>query len=355
MLDYEKIQKIQHLFDTTINPSLAMHGGHVELIDVKDNKVYVRMGGGCHGCGMVDATLKQGIERLLKEEIRVGGDWQVKNPETKPGCWAFEFENDLYPDIDDTAVVARALLKVRLPAQDEEGKAEAIKRGLRWVVSMQSDDGGWAAFDRNNNKEILAHIPFADFMTPLDPTSPDVTAHAIELLGELNVDDSWLRRALIYIKRKQEADGAWYGRWGVNYTYGTGLVLASLQAAGEDMRQSYVRQAVSWLESCQNYDGGWGETCYTYEDPLCRGVGPSTASQTAWALLGLMAAGEQASPVVKRGIYYLVETQQKDGSWQEDAYTGTGFPKAFYLRYDLYRIYFPLLALARYKASLEEM
>jgi squalene-hopene/tetraprenyl-beta-curcumene cyclase len=290
---------------------------------------------------------------LLKHEIRVGGDWQIKNRRTEPGCWAFEFENDLYPDIDDTAVVPRALLKARLPGAEEDDKAEAIRRGLRWVVSMQSDNGGWAAFDRNNNKKILAQIPFADFMTPLDPTSPDVTAHALELLGELDKGSASLKKALDYIRREQKADGAWYGRWGVNYIYGTGLVLASLRAAGEDMRQNYIRQAVSWLKSCQNQDGGWGETCHTYEDPLYRGTAPSTASQTAWALLGLVAAGEHTSSTVKRGISYLLETQQENGTWQEDAYTGTGFPRAFYLRYDLYRIYFPLLALARFRAFLE--
>jgi squalene-hopene/tetraprenyl-beta-curcumene cyclase len=298
------------------------------------------------------SSLVKAAHWLLQEEVRVGGDWQVKNSKAEPGCWAFEFENDFYPDIDDTAVVARALRKVRLPDKDEEAKIKAVTRGLRWVLSMQSDDGGWAAFDLNNNKQILAHIPFADFMTPLDPTSPDVTAHAIELLGELNWDSPLLQKALSYLKGKQEVDGAWYGRWGVNYIYGTGLVLASLGAAGGDVGQEYIREAVSWLKSHQNQDGGWGETCHTYEDPSCRGSGQSTASQTAWALLGLIAAGEADSPSVERGISYLVKTQREDGSWQEDAYTGTGFPRAFYLRYDLYRIYFPLMALARYRASL---
>ncbi|MBI4285990.1 MAG: squalene--hopene cyclase [Chloroflexi bacterium] len=299
---------------------------------------------------------------LLQEEIQTGGDWQVKKPGTKPGCWAFEFENDLYPDIDDTAVVPRALRKVRLPPPDEVRKAGAIERGMQWVTSMQSRNGGWAAFDCDNNKQILAHIPFADFMTPLDPTSPDVTAHAIELLGgEQGAgasstgpgQASSLKRAITYLKGCQEADGAWYGRWGVNYIYGTGLVLAALPVAGEDTRQSYVRRAVSWLEACQNDDGGWGETCHTYEDPACRGKGPSTASQTAWALLGLIAAGEHAGDAVRRGINYLIGTQKEEGTWQEEAYTGTGFPRAFYLRYDLYRTYFPLLSLARYKAALE--
>lgn len=299
-------------------------------------------------------ALAKAARWLLKQEVRSGGDWQVKNPMTQSGCWAFEFENDLYPDVDDTAVVPRALLRALLPVDEEAGKLEAIRRGLRWVVSMQSDNGGWAAFDRNNNKKILAHVPFADFMTPLDPTSPDVTAHAIELLGELNADSDSLKKALSYLKREQEADGAWYGRWGVNYIYGTGLVLAALEAAGQDMTDDYVNQAVSWLECYQNPNGGWGETCQTYEDHLARGSGPSTASQTAWALLGLVAAGRQDSPAVKRGLNYLLSTQQKDGSWREDAYTGTGFPGAFYLRYDLYRIYFPLLALARYRAAVNE-
>lgn len=306
------------------------------------------------GLASDDPALIKGARWLLREEIRNGGDWQVKNRRVEPGCWAFEFENDLYPDIDDTAVVPRALLKVRLPGAEENDKAGAIKRGLHWVVSMQSSNGGWAAFDRNNNKKILAHIPFADFMTPLDPTSPDVTAHVIELLAELDKDSASLRKALDYLRREQRTDGAWYGRWGVNYIYGTGLVLASLRAAGEDMRQNYVRQAVSWLKSCQNQDGGWSETCHTYEDPLCPGVAPSTPSQTAWALLGLIAAGELGDFAVKRGINYLLNSQKEDGSWQEDAYTGTGFPKAFYLRYDLYRVYFPLLALARYKAAFGE-
>lgn len=290
---------------------------------------------------------------LLKEEIRIGGDWKVKNKKTEPGCWAFEFDNDLYPDIDDTAVVPRALLKVKFTDEEERDKIRATERGLQWVLSMQSSDGGWAAFDVNNTKKFLAHIPFADFMTPLDPTSTDVTAHVLELLGEMYHDGTALRRALDYIKKQQEADGAWYGRWGVNYIYGTGGVLPGLKVVGEDMNQEYVRKAVSWLSSHQNEDGGWGETCHTYDDPASRGMGPSTASQTAWALLGLIAAGEAGSPSVERGINYLMETQQEDGSWQEEEYTGTGFPRAFYLRYDLYRIYFPLMALARYKAFME--
>ena len=290
---------------------------------------------------------------LLQREIKVGGDWQVKNPKTEPGCWAFEFENDHYPDIDDTAVVPRALLGVQLRTRDEEHKTEAVEMGFHWVLSMQSNNGGWAAFDRDNDKKILEHIPFADFMTPLDPTSPDVTAHAIELLSALDANASSLKKAVAYLRNSQESDGAWYGRWGVNYIYGTGLALAALRAAGEDVTHDYMRRAASWLEFCQNQNGGWGETCQSYDEPRTRGVGPSTASQTAWAITGLIAAGRQTSPSVKRGINYLLNSQKKDGAWHEFAYTGTGFPRAFYLRYDLYRIYFPLLALARYKAALE--
>ncbi|MFC1974285.1 squalene--hopene cyclase [Chloroflexota bacterium] len=289
---------------------------------------------------------------LLEEKIEIGGDWQVKNPKTGPGCWAFEFDNDLYPDIDDTAVVPRALMVAKLSEGEEELKRKAVGEGLNWVLSMQSKNGGWAAFDLNNDKKFLAHIPFADFMTPYDPTSPDVTAHAIELLGATGRNHPELQKALAYVKGEQQSDGTWYGRWGVNYVYGTGLVLTSLQQAGEDMGGAYIRQAVSWLKSCQNEDGGWGETCHSYEDPASRGIGPSTASQTSWALLGLIAAAEADSPEVKRGIDCLIKTQEQDGGWQEDAYTGTGFPMAFYLRYDLYRIYFPLMVLARYRVSL---
>jgi squalene-hopene/tetraprenyl-beta-curcumene cyclase len=249
--------------------------------------------------------------------------------------------------------VAAALLKVRLP--EEDTKLEAIRRGCRWVEGMQGSDGGWAAFDRDNNRGLLASIPLADFMTPLDSASPDVTAHALELLRQFKRDAPVFGRALDYLKTTQQADGSWHGRWGVNYIYGTGLVLASLGTVDCSMQQDYIREAVRWLEACQNEDGGWGETCRSYEEPSHRGKGPSTASQTAWALLGLIAAGEVAGSAVARGVNYLVGRQRDDGSWKEEAYTGTGFPRAFYLRYDLYRIYFPLLALARYKGCIGEV
>jgi len=298
-------------------------------------------------------VIVQAARWLLQKEIRVKGDWAVKSPTIEPGCWAFEFENNSYPDIDDTAVVARALLRVRLPGLEEAGKLEVVQRAARWVAAMQSGDGGWAAFDKDNNRRPLAHIPFADFITPLDPTSPDVTNHAVEFLSEVGGFEERVREGVEYLKRAQEPDGAWFGRWGVNYIYGTGLVLPALRAVGEDMKQGYIRQAVRWLKSHQNEDGGWGETCLTYDDPGLRGQGPSTASQTAWTLLGLLAAGEEESPEVRRGIGFLLETQTGDGGWEEEEFTGTGFPRAFYLRYHLYPIYFPLMALGRYRKLME--
>ena len=298
-------------------------------------------------------TLVQAARWLLRKHIRVKGDWAVKNPHIEPGCWAFEFENNFYPDIDDSSVVPRALLRVKLPGQEEREKVEAIRRAARWVAAMQSKDGGWAAFDKDNNKSPLAHIPFADFITPLDPTSPDITNHAIEFLSEVSGFDENIRRGVEYLRKTQEADGAWFGRWGVNYIYGTGLVLPALRAVGEDMRSDYIRKAVSFLKSHQNEDGGWGESCGSYDEPDLRGQGPSTPSQTAWALLGLLAAGEEKSATVSRGIEYLLRTQRSDGRWDEEAFTGTGFPRAFYLRYHMYPIYFPLMALARFRRAIQ--
>ena len=301
-----------------------------------------------------DPLLVRSARWLLEQQITAGGDWQVKNPKTEPGGWAFEFENDFYPDMDDTPVVARALRRIELPESETEHKERAIEKGANWAVSMQSRDGGWAAFDLNNDKAILAHVPFADFMAPLDPTCADVTAHVVELLGETGSHPRSMAAAISYLKRTQEADGAWYGRWGVNYLYGTALVLAALKAAGEDPAQPYIRRAVDWIVGHQNRNGGWGESCLTYEKPATRGIGPSTASQTAWAILGLVAAGEASNRSVERGIRHLLDTQQEEGGWKEECYTGTGFPRAFYLRYELYKDYFPLMALARYRACLEE-
>lgn len=294
---------------------------------------------------------------LLREQVRVPGDWHIKTPGVAPGAWAFEFDNDYYPDIDDTALAARALLRVQLPESEERAKREAIDRGLHWILAMQNDNGGWAAFDRENHLKLLTHIPFADFITPLDPDSPDIVAHVLELFGEIGYEGAPLDRALRYLQAQQYSDGAWYGRWGVNYLYGTGLVLAADCLLPRRLPESCARRAVAWLQSHQNADGSWGETCQTYDDPACRGIGPGTASQTGWALLGLIAAGEAGSEAVRKGIRYLVQTQNTDGTWTEAAYTGTGFPRTFYLRYDLYRLYFPLLALSRFSeatAALED-
>ncbi|HOG45186.1 MAG TPA: squalene--hopene cyclase, partial [Anaerolineae bacterium] len=294
------------------------------------------------GLGDDHDALRRAAGWLLEQEIRCGGDWQVKNPATASGCWAFEFENDAYPDMDDTALVCRALQRVRL-AEGEAARAEAIERGLAWMADMQSRDGGWAAFDRDNDRTILEHVPFADFMSPLDPTCADVTAHVVELLGELGRQGAMRDRALAYLAQTQEPDGAWYGRWGVNYVYGTGLVLAATSplprsgrgVGGEGAWPGMIARAVAWLNAHQNGDGGWGETCQTYDDPSLRGTGPSTPSQTAWALMGLIAAGQAATPAVQAGVRYLLDSQAADGSWPEAAYTGTGFPRAFYLRYGL--------------------
>ena len=220
---------------------------------------------------------------------------------------------------------------------------------------MQSDDGGWAAFDRNNNRAYLEHVPFADFITPLDPTSPDITNHGLDLLSDLgDRGRGRCRDGVDYLKRRQEADGSWFGRWGVNHIYGTGLVLPSLVAAGDGGAQGYVERAADWLTRMQHDDGGWGETCATYHDPSTEGQGPSTASQTAWALLGLVAGGECDAACVRAGVDYLLRNQAEDGGWPESDFTGTGFPRAFYLRYELYSTYFPLLALSTVRSNRKE-
>jgi squalene-hopene/tetraprenyl-beta-curcumene cyclase len=296
-----------------------------------------------------DPALVKAARWLLKEQILSGGDWQVKNRKGPPGGWAFEFANDLYPDTDDTAEVMIALLRTRIPEEDE--KAQALERGVQWLLSMQSKNGGWGSFDVNNTRRFITHIPFCDFGEVIDPPSEDVTAHIVEILGRLGYEKTFppVRRALAYLRREQHPDGCWFGRWGVNYVYGTGVVLPALQVVGEDMGQDYVRRAVRWLKEHQNEDGGWGETCASYADSGLRGKGASTASQTAWALLALLAGGQGASEAAVRGVSYLVETQREDGSWDEPYFTGTGFPRDFFINYHMYRDYFPLMALGRYQ------
>ncbi len=289
---------------------------------------------------------------LLSQQIFVGGDWQVRCS-ARPGGWAFEFDNDRYPDTDDTAVVLLALLGVELP---ERAKRLALARGLEWLLGMQSKNGGWAAFDRNNTKTFLREIPFADFGELLDPPSADVTGHVVELLGRLGHRRGFkpLDRAVRYLLAEQEEDGSWYGRWGVNHLYGTGAVLPALRAIEFPMDDPRVGRAVEFLLSHQNADGGWGEDILSYHRTELRGRGPSAPSQTAWALLGLIAAGEARSEATARGVAYLLSAQRPDGTWDEPYFTGTGFPTDFMIRYHLYRHYFPLLALGRYRKAVEE-
>ena len=314
---------------------------------------------------------------LLKEQVLTGGDWQVKNRKTPPGGWAFEFHNNLYPDVDDVTEVVMALNMAQLdPTEDDARKQEAVDRGVRWLLSMQCRNGGWAAFDKDNDKTYIAKIPFADFGETLDPPSVDVTAHAVEMLGRLGYRKDFvpIKRAYRYMRDEQEPDGSWFGRWGVNYIYGTGAVLPALEAIGEDMGQPYIRKAVDWLVAHQNEDGGWGESCGSYVDPALRGRGASTASQTAWSILALLAASEVDSVTVSRGVRYLVETQRNDGSWDEPHFTGTGFPgygvgqrlqqlpqpgesgyqgrdmpAGFMINYHMYRNLWPTMALGRYR------
>lgn len=299
-------------------------------------------------------AIRRAVPWVVGKQILREGDWKVKNQHGQPGGWAFEFHNDYYPDNDDTAAVLIALHKGGLP---DEAKGEVFQRGLRWLLSMRSDDGGWGAFDMNNNKTLLNKIPFADLESMLDPSTCDVTGRVLELLGLIGypVTHRMVRPALRFVQQNQEDDGAWYGRWGVNYIYGTSHVLCGLRAVGEDMRRPYVRQAVQWFLEHQNPDGGWGETCKSYDDPSYRGVGASTASQTAWALMGLLAAGQVRHEAVARGVEFLLRTQTATGTWSEPEFTGTGFPKHFFIKYHMYQHYFPLMALSRYRTCLADL
>jgi len=301
-------------------------------------------------------ALVQAARWLLDKEVRRPGDWRIKHSEShrytepnKPvGAWFFEYDNEFYPDVDDTIMVLMALNRVQTPFDRE--KSAAIRRGIRWVLGMQCSDGGWAAFDRDNDKWIFTQVPFADHNAMIDPATSDITARTLESLAHFGftLEDECVQRALAFLRRDQCPDGSWFGRWGTNYIYGTWQVLRGLRTIGEDMRLPYVRRAVAWLKFTQNADGGWGETVRSYDDPKYKGIGESTASQTAWALMGLLSAGEADAPEVQRGIEFLVRTQTEEGTWNEALFTGTGFPKVFYLRYHHYRHYFPLMALGMY-------
>jgi squalene-hopene/tetraprenyl-beta-curcumene cyclase len=288
-----------------------------------------------------DPVLCSAARYLLAEEITVPGDWTVRRPGLAPGGWAFEFANDNYPDIDDAAEVVLALLRT------DEDAAAAVDRAVTWIDGMQCSDGGWAAFDVDNTQTLCRQLPFCDFGELIDPPSADVTAHVVEMLAKLGRSSLAAARGVEWLLRAQEKDGSWFGRWGANYVYGTGAVVPALVAAGLAADHPAVRRAVAWLESHQNADGGWGEDLRSYDDLTQAGRGASTASQTAWALLALLAAGER-SPATGRGVAYLVETQDEEGTWDEPYFTGTGFPGDFYINYHLYRIVFPVTALGRY-------
>ncbi|BAZ11305.1 squalene-hopene-cyclase [Calothrix sp. NIES-4071] len=291
-------------------------------------------------------------EWLLSKQILAYGDWAVKNRQGKPGAWAFELDNKFYPDIDDTAVVVMSLALAKLP--NEKLKTAAMMRAIDWVGTMQCKQGGWAAFDLNNDQEWINMIPYGDLKAMIDPNTADVTARVLEMIGccDSSINQHDFDRALDYLLKEQEAEGCWFGRWGVNYIYGTSGALCAL-ASVAPLKKTSIQRGAAWLVSCQNSDGGWGETCRSYNDPSLKGFGRSTASQTAWALLGLIAAGEAtgrySTDSINRGVDYLVATQLLDGTWNEDDFTGTGFPCHFYLKYHLYQQYFPLLALGRYQ------
>jgi len=300
-----------------------------------------------------DPRLKTAAEWLMSKEIRRRGDWIHKNPvNVEPSGWVFEYNNEWNPDVDDTAMV---LLALRQIATDNPARRDAcFARGLKWMMTFQCKDGGWAAFDKDCTKNILEKVPFADHNAMLDPECADITARILELLGYegWSIDHPQVAAALDYVRAQQEPDGSWYGRWGVNYIYGTWQVLRGMRALKLDMNEPWLQKARQWLESVQRPDGGWGERCNTYDDPVFKGQGPSTASQTAWAVMGLCAFGDPELPSLRCGIEYLIRTQNADGSWTEDEVTGTGFPKVFYLKYDMYRNAWPLLALATYQQLL---
>jgi squalene-hopene/tetraprenyl-beta-curcumene cyclase len=295
----------------------------------------------------VQEALVRCADWLLTEECRRKGDWAIKRPQLEPSGWYFEFANEFYPDIDDTAMVLIGLDKAK--AKNLTGQEAAARRAVNWLIGMQGKDGGWAAFDVDNKWEFLSDVPFADHNAMLDPSCPDITGRVIDALSRYGIGGNHpsMRRGIQYLIDSQEADGSWYGRWGVNYIYGTFLALKGLRQAGVSDREVYVLRAGEWLRSNQNSDGGWGESCLSY-DKHCYVNGPSTASQTAWAVMGLLAGGDHTSESVRKGVEYLIQNQRADGSWDEELATGTGFPKVFYLTYHMYRNAFPMMALAMY-------
>ncbi|MCA9090521.1 MAG: squalene--hopene cyclase [Planctomycetaceae bacterium] len=342
-----------------------------------------------------DPHIVRAVDWMMSREVRSAGDWTVRKPHLEPGGWYFEFNNEFYPDIDDSIMVTMALAKclpgsetanwtaALIPNQDQKisdaelmmtfsGRASsaaealqdldqiqpimaAMRRAARWVLGMQCKNGGWAAFDADNDRELLTQVPFADHNAMIDPPTADITARTLEMYGRLGLtaEHPEFQKALDFIWSDQQPDNCWYGRWGVNYIYGTWQVLVGLKEIGEPMDDPRAQAAADWLVNAQQDDGGWGETPRSYDEPELRGQGPTTPSQTAWALMGLLAAGRENSKAVRNGIDYLIRTQNSDGTWDEPWFTGTGFPRVFYLRYHLYRISFPLMALGRYAEAMK--
>jgi squalene-hopene/tetraprenyl-beta-curcumene cyclase len=293
-------------------------------------------------------ALVKSAEWILSKQILGPGDWQVKNRDAEPGGWAFEFRNDHYPDVDDTAFVLMALQRVKFP--DEKRMEGAIRRGLKWLLSMQNRDGGWGAFDRDNDRRFICNIPFADHNAMIDPSTADVTARVLECFGRFGwpAEHPAMQRAVKFLLKDQCSDGSWFGRWGVNYVYGTSGVLRALETVSLTT-QDYCKRAVGWLKSVQKPDGSFGESLRSYHVESSKGQGNSTPSQTAWGLIGLLAAADPGDPSVSKAAAYLVQQQNEDGSWDEADFTGTGFPCVFYLKYHLYRNSFPVYALARFQ------
>ncbi|HYG98991.1 MAG TPA: squalene--hopene cyclase [Terriglobales bacterium] len=314
--------------------------------------VYAMFALGEAGVSRRDPRMIAAADWVLKKQVTHKGDWAVKVNNVSPAGWYFEFNNEFYPDVDDTGMVNLALTHVEHP--NERYQHDSVNRAIDWIFAMQCKNGGWAAFDKDNTRVVFQYIPFADHNAMLDPPTVDITGRMLEMLAAYGYTDDHpnVQRAIEFIKKEQEPDGSWFGRWGCNYIYGTMLCLRGLEAIGIDHHEPYVQQAAEWLRSIQNPDGGWGETMGSYDDPDSRGQGPSTASQTAWAVMGLLAAGDTRSDSVERGIAYLISAQRKNGSWKDDYYTGTGFPKVFYLKYHMYAEYFPLIALAAYSKAM---
>jgi len=297
-------------------------------------------------------ALVKAADWMLSKQVLGAGDWQFKNKDAEPGGWAFEFRNDFFPDVDDTAFVLMALQRVQHP--DQQRMETAVRLGIQWLLSMQNKDGGWGAFDRDNDRQLLCNIPFADHNAMIDPSTADVTARVVECLGRFGwpAEHPAIQRGVKFLLKDQCEDGSWFGRWGVNYVYGTSGALRALETVSLTAKE-FCQRAVSWLRAVQKADGSFGESLWSYTDPATKGQGNSTASQTAWGLIGLLAGAQSNDPAIQKAVAYLVHQQNTDGSWSESDFTGTGFPGVFYLKYHLYRNSFPLYALARFRNQVQ--